>query len=96
VNAVTTHLPAIRNQLQALAAQTREAAHALTAALLRAERIRSRYASLSGSHFPAAAHAQCQAAAARAERILDRLGQLLGGPLPTAGTGAAGAGRGST
>jgi hypothetical protein len=93
VNDVITHLPAIRDQLGTLLAQTRAAAHAFAGALLGAERVRSEYAGLSGAHFPAAAHAQCREAAARAERILDRLGQLLSGPLP--GTGAVGVGGGA-
>jgi hypothetical protein len=96
VNDVTTHLPAIPDQLRTLAAQTHAAAHAFADTLLEVERVRSRYPSLSGSHFPAAAHARCREAAARAERILDRLAQLLGGPLPPAGTGAVQVGGGST
>jgi hypothetical protein len=93
---MTTDLRAIRDHLLALATQTREAAHAFAGALFRAERVRNNYARLSGSHFPAAAHARCREAAARAERILDRLAQLLGGPLPPAGMGAVGAGEDAT
>jgi hypothetical protein len=74
---MTIHLPAIRDQLRTLAAQTRAAAHVFAGVLLGVERVRSRHASLRGSHFPAAAHARCREAAARVERILDRLEALL-------------------